>query len=409
MKGLTRTKKLEVAQYYVLGHSYKRIEDETKVSHGSVVNIVKEVESGQLTVPGVPLDQINDLRRLSSELRQKGLGPSQALLGISFFGRLQELGVGPEDLSRWSELVKRWAPADFPAKDFFESAARLHELEQSAGKPFEELAEEHARLTQGNEQLGAQAESLEKRKAVLLQEVQSLSAQTATQAERAKAVRNSVDTGEAKLKELSSAVKKASEEKTSLAKQIREFERRMARLRSEVDGKEESLKRLNELGFSDEDLLRLSSLVEKMARAGGVDTGDTKSDFFRALDCFGSLSELRKTAAAEADTIKKIREEQSSLAGEIAKLESIKAALHGEVCDSASLASKKIQDASEKAVSQIEQETEAIRNQLKAILVDILTAGGAVSEMRAMEKKGEESCRELEDFLREAKGRVEGR
>jgi len=138
-----------VAQYYLLGHSYKEIEDETKVSHGSVVNIVKEIENGKLTIPGIPVDQVNDLRQLSFDLKKKGLEPSQALLGISFFERLQELGISPEDLGRWSELVKTFAPADFPAKDFFESAVRLHELEKNEEKPFEELAEQYRRLSSG--------------------------------------------------------------------------------------------------------------------------------------------------------------------------------------------------------------------------------------------------------------------
>jgi len=140
MKELTRTERLEVAQYYILGHSYKEIEDETKVSHGSIVNIVKEIEGDKLTVPGVPIDQVNDLRQLSFDLKKKGLEPSQSLLGISFFERFQQLGIVPEHLSRWSELVKTFAPADFPAKDFFDEAMSLHELEESEGKPFEELA-----------------------------------------------------------------------------------------------------------------------------------------------------------------------------------------------------------------------------------------------------------------------------
>ena len=53
MKKLTSTKRLEAAQYYLLGYSYKEIEDETGVSHGSVVDIVKEIEDGRLTIPGV--------------------------------------------------------------------------------------------------------------------------------------------------------------------------------------------------------------------------------------------------------------------------------------------------------------------------------------------------------------------
>ena len=153
MKELTNTQRLEAARYYLLGHSYKEIEDETGVSHGSVVNIVKEIEDGRLTIPGVPVDQVDDLRQLSFDLKKKSLKASQALLGITVFERLQELGITPEDLSRWSELVKTFAHVDFPAKDFFESAMRLHELEENQGKPFEELAEQYSRLSEGTERL----------------------------------------------------------------------------------------------------------------------------------------------------------------------------------------------------------------------------------------------------------------
>lgn len=64
MKELPRTKKLEVAQYYILGHSYSDIEGEAGVSHGSVVNIIKGLEDGKLDIPGSSFDQINDLRQL---------------------------------------------------------------------------------------------------------------------------------------------------------------------------------------------------------------------------------------------------------------------------------------------------------------------------------------------------------
>ncbi len=76
MKELPRAKKLEVAQYYILGHSYGNIEGETGVSHGSIVNIIKELEDGKLTIPGTPFDQVNDLRQLSLDLKKKNLSSS---------------------------------------------------------------------------------------------------------------------------------------------------------------------------------------------------------------------------------------------------------------------------------------------------------------------------------------------
>ena len=109
MKEISRDKRLEVAQYYLLGHTYKEIEEETGVAHGSIANIVSEVERGVLSIPGTAFDQVNDLRQLSFDLKKKALEPSQALLGISLFERVRELGISPEDFEKWSELVKALA------------------------------------------------------------------------------------------------------------------------------------------------------------------------------------------------------------------------------------------------------------------------------------------------------------
>jgi chromosome segregation ATPase len=408
MKEIQRAKKLEVVQYYLLGYTYEEIKELTGVSHGSIANIIRDIENGKMVIPGTAFDQVNDLRQLSFDLKKKGLEPSQALLGISFFERLQKLGIVPESLGRWSELVKAFAPADFPAKDFFESAVRLHDLEENEGKSFEELTEEYRRLSERTEQLRTQADLLEKKKPELSQEVQSLSSQVVALERTTKELRGGVDIQEAKLQELRSRVREAREEKSRLDKEIKEFKRRMVRLSSEVDGKEESLRRLNDIGFSDEDLLRVRSLLEKMAEKEGTHANEVKENFFRALDYFDTLSELRKLAEKETETIKKMKNEQSFLTGEIAELENRKAVLQGETQESVSLASQVIRDASEEAVSQIRQEAEAIRNELKATLADILTAGAAVGEMKAMQRKGEQSCRELEAFLKEVKSRVEG-
>jgi len=121
MKEITRTKKLEVAHYYLLGYTYREIEEETGVSHGSIANIVSEIENSSLTISGTAFDQVNDLRQLSSDLSKSGLKPSQALLGITFLRRLQSLQITLEDLEAWSELVKKLLPPDFSAKEFFEA------------------------------------------------------------------------------------------------------------------------------------------------------------------------------------------------------------------------------------------------------------------------------------------------
>jgi len=73
MEETSHTKKLEVAQHYLLGGTYRQIEEETGVSHGSIANIIRGIENSKLTIPGTPLDQVNDLRQLSVDLKKKGL------------------------------------------------------------------------------------------------------------------------------------------------------------------------------------------------------------------------------------------------------------------------------------------------------------------------------------------------
>ena len=67
MKELAGDKRLEVARRYILGLSYKEIEEETGVSYGSIANIVKEIESGKLDIPGTTFDQVNELRHNRSK------------------------------------------------------------------------------------------------------------------------------------------------------------------------------------------------------------------------------------------------------------------------------------------------------------------------------------------------------
>ncbi len=50
MKELAREEKLQVAYYHVLGLSSREIEEKIGVSHGSIINILKELETGKLNV-----------------------------------------------------------------------------------------------------------------------------------------------------------------------------------------------------------------------------------------------------------------------------------------------------------------------------------------------------------------------
>ena len=214
MREISRAKKLEVAQYYILGHPYSDIENRSGVSHGSVVNIVKELEYGKLTIPGTSFDQANDLRQLFFDLKKKGLEPSQALLGLLLFDRLRVLEITPEFVDKWSQLAKKLLPIDFPARDFLEAALRLDELEKSEGKPFVTLAAEYVRLKEGVDKLKAEADSLVKNKEELTKKAGPLSSELESLERTKDKLENAVEIQTGKLNELRLKTKETEQEKS---------------------------------------------------------------------------------------------------------------------------------------------------------------------------------------------------
>jgi len=408
MKEISRAKKLEVAQCFLLGYTYGEIEGETGVSHGSIANIVREIENGKLTIPGTAFDRANDLRQLSIDLKKKSLSPSQALLGILLFERLRDLGVSPELLDKWAELNRRFTPVDFPARDFFEVALRLHELEKSEGKPFDSMAEGYKMLRESAEKLGKEVDSLRERKSELSKEIEPLSGQMEALKGVKQKLGHEVEIQTAKIRELKSRIKEADEDRTRLNREAKDLQRRKAKLSAEVDGKEDSLRRLNDIGLSDVDLLRLKAFLERMSEGEATTSEQVRERFFSALSLFREVSELEKTRDREVQRVKELAREKSVLDGEIKKLGRRKGILEGEISSIASSISQNISAIGQDAVLQIQQQATDIRKQLDALLLSSLKAGEAIGQMRQMVRKGEESEKSLENFLKEARDRLVG-
>lgn len=406
MREISRMKKLEVAQYYISGCPYSEIENATGVSHGSIVNIVKELECGKLTVPGTPFDQVNDLRQLSAELKRKGLEPSQALLGILLFDRFRVLKITPELVGKWSELTKKLLPVDFPAKDFLEAALRLNELEKAEGKPFETLTVEYVRMKERAGKLKLDMDSLVKNKEELTKKAKSLRLELETLERTKDKFENAVDIQAGKLNELKSRTRKTEEERTRLSKEVQDLQRRKMKLLSEVDGREESLRRLNEIGLSDEDLLRITNFVERTSRNEGV-TGDAlKKKFFSVFGSFEDICSLENRQKVKIQQMNELTKKESILSGEITELDKEKGLLEGEITTIVTSTIQRIGAVGEEAASRMQQNVDAIGEQLNTLLADTLKAGEAVGEMKQALKKGQDTEKTLSNFIEEVQKKV---
>jgi len=409
MKEISRVKRQEVAQHYLLGFSYEEIVRKTGVSHGSVANIIKEVENGSLAISGSAFDRISDLRQLSVDLRKKNLEPSQALLGLLLFERLRALGISPELVESWSELVKRFSVTDFPTEEFVRAALRLQTLEKEAGSRFEDLTEEYKKLQEGVEKLTKQIDGLNQNKLELSEEIVPLSRQSEEAKRQNEKLEGEIEVQKAKVQDLRSKVKEIKEDKSQLSRQVKGLKRREAKLSAQVDGREESLARINDIGLADEDLLRLRAFLEKMSEQEGISPEQVKERFFQALSLFRELSGLEKNTQTEAQKVKALTKEKSVLEGQIKGLEKAKSTLEGEIDIHASSVLEKIRGIGLQASQQIGQQVIDIRKQFSELFSEALKAGEAVGQMLAAVRKGEESQKSMEAFLEEARRRVEAR
>ncbi len=403
MDELLRAKKLEVAQYYITGLTYKEIQEKTGVSHGSIANIVKELETGELTIPGTSSDQIDDLHRLSLDLKKKNLSASQALLGLQYYQKSQALGILPEQFDRWAQLISTLTKGNFPASDFLRAAIRLHQLEMSEGKPFELLTEEYQNIKEASSQLKAENNTLETKKKELSRGLASVSARLETINKTKGKLEASIDKFITREKELKPRVERRQADDSRLTGEVRELEQRKRKLSAEIDGKEASLVRLNDIGFQDEDLLRLRTILERIGHCSGISQDKLKEKFFAALGIFKDITELQSSRAEEAAIVNKLTEKKALLTGEVTALEEKSNLLNGEIKEKVSNVTNQIVDTGEKAVLQLQQQTDCIKQQLDNVAVEALSVAAKVTEMKVAVKQGQDSGKILNDFIKEIK------
>ncbi len=409
MDKLSSEIKIEVAQLFILNHSYAEIEKKTGVSHGSISTIIKQLLAGQIIIPEVPSEEVSNLHQLSIELAKNDLELSQALLGITLFKRFTELGIEPAQFDHWAKLVKMYSPDDSPAKDFFEAALHLHELEEAEGKPFQEIANEYKSLKQKIGEIESEIDLLDVKKKDLTTEVESLTAEVSALEQKKVEAENSLEAQCAELEESLTKVAGAQEEHSCLSGEIENLHKESAKLQLELGSKEESLIKLQKTGLSETDLLHLVKFIEGIAKEENIGVDQVKDAFFSSLSQFKDYSSLKKAALKEKETLQATVKQKASLVGEIAELENQKFTLQAEIAVSASGAAEQIHKAGEEAVSSIQKQTGAIKGEMKSILKDTLETGLAVGKMMAIQQNSEESGKELKALLTEVSQQLGGK
>jgi methyl-accepting chemotaxis protein len=409
MKEVPRTKRMEVALLYLTGNTYRQVEEETGVSHGSVANIIRELEEGALTIPGIASDEVDDLHQLALGIRSSGLTTSQALLGLRFFQELRALEITPVDIQLWSRLVHELKPPGFPVKEFLDSAMRLHQLEVTQGKSFGALIRKYTNCQTEADKLQGLIGSLNKHKSELTGETKQLSKKLDDMKLQKRKLTGEIEMQMSKLEELTSRLRDVDKEVSSLRYETHQLRKRKTALSSEVDAKEELLGRLSEMGFSEEELFRVKGFIERISEKSSGELSQVRADFFSALSLYSDISDLKLKIDSEKSRVEELSKRKSMLNGEIAGLETRKQLLLGEIGGAVTSTSERLKGLGEEAASQLQEHLKTINQQFHNLLAEVLVTGQGIGQMNRMVKEGEAAEKSLKEFIAEVKAKVGGK
>jgi chromosome segregation ATPase len=283
---------------------------------------------------------------------------------------------------------------------------RLHQLEKSEGKPFEVVAEEYQRTKEHLDQLTTEMDSSVTRKEDLLKEIQPLSLQKDTLTREKADLENRLRVLTKSVAEVASRVSELEKERSALVKETRELKRRKTRISSEVEGKEESLARLADIGFRDEDLLRLRTIMERMASDDKADPQEVMRKLVLTLGSIRDLAELDQRRETEMENLRQLTEKKGQPEGEALGLENRKAILLGEISQAASAVTEEIKGVGGKALSELQGQVEGLRGSVGGLVADTVRVAGVIGKMEAEVKNGEKSGKDLEHLAAEVKAAI---
>ncbi len=294
----------------------------------------------------------------------------------------------------------------FSASDFLNAATELHDLEVKTGKSFDALVEEFKKTKDQLSRVNTEVGSLETKREELTKQTVSLSSQLGTLGATKKKLESEVDALSTRSSALESVVDKAKDEHSQLKKEIREFSSRKTKLAAEVDSKEASLARINDIGLSDEDLIRLKKSLETISQSGTIGQEQVRERFFAVLATFKDICELGKCQEQEKAAVDHLTRKKALLTGQIAALEQTRNLLEGQITETVSSAVGKIMDAADKAAQELRQQADRIGQSFDGLVKQAAEVGVAVGEMKTAVRKGEESQKNLSDFVRDVRFKV---
>ncbi|MCK4722452.1 MAG: helix-turn-helix domain-containing protein [Dehalococcoidia bacterium] len=271
MKELTERKKLQILRFFLEGYTYDDISTKNGVAKGTVVNIVNDFRAGRFPALSDVSDLVDTLRELSVELRRRGAGVPEAMLGLAFFSRLDEMGVKPPDVWTWAEMCRELSPPQALLEEFMNAALEFFRLKQETGESYPSLVARCSGMWADADSLRLEVEQLRKEK----EELQSTNATLAEEREELSKKRKGLgkDVGQlsSNRERLRLEVTELEEKRSTLGDEVKELETTAEGLRPEVSA-------LYGLGFGKNEMEMLK--LAEVASSHGISADELRVKFF---------------------------------------------------------------------------------------------------------------------------------
>lgn len=287
MKELNEKKNFEILSLFLEGYSYDQISTEAAVGKGTVVNVVKDFQAGRFPTFTDVTELVDALRELSVELRRKGAGVSEALLGIAFFSRLNEMGVTPDKLWLWTDMCREMSPGEAPLQEFIAAALELFRLTQETGESYDSVAAKWSQLHGESEKLEHEVQGLKSAR----EELETTQANLAKNIQRLTEEKRALETAVAKLAAKCETLKK---ESVDLETKCHGLKNEVEELRGIADALRPQAEALQALGFSRDELETLRVKLDQLASSHSLTSEELKASFFDELSDYGSILNFRK-------------------------------------------------------------------------------------------------------------------
>jgi|GEM_PF-3776946 len=309
MKQLTEKKKLEILRLFLEGYSYDDISTKSDVAKGSVVNVVNDFRAGRFPTFTDVTELVDVLRELATELRRRGGGVSEALLGTAFFFRLSEMGVTPDKLWLWVDMCREMSPAEAPLEEFTAAALELSRLTQETGESYHSVAAKWSELHAESESLQQEVEDLRSTKSELETARAALTDECQVLEERKVSL-------ESEVAELSAWHEALSKETTGLEANCQSLKTKIEDLEAKSATLGPVLERLESLGFSGNELDTLRLKLGELASNEGLNPQELRIRFFEELSAYGAILGFEKKK-------EELQAEVSRLQGEVESLQKV--------------------------------------------------------------------------------------